>query len=291
MLWHSHRPLGERQLDVTRRWLPAPLSSIDRLTCLDPGEALKLSHVEFGAYAHLLGCLGEFVVPTMLTRARRLASEEHEAAAALSSAATAVSQHIGLFREVRSRVNAAVGFPLALLPEIRRVTDVVLGKHPAAVLLLTTCVHAVAEHHGLLRVQDDASLDAVARQILASYWQDAARPAQRVRLEAIRVFEDLPAVGRDDAIDDFVELVIGIEALLAVQARYDVENLQRYLRRPLARAEQSEVLDAVTDAKRHALLESGLTHSTFRELFGLVATRAQRERVEDALDIAMMTVA
>jgi hypothetical protein len=162
MLWHSHRPLGERQLDVTRRWLPAPLSSIDRLTCLDPGEALKLSHVEFGAYAHLLGCLGEFVVPTMLTRARRLASEEHEAAAALSSAATAVSPHIGLFREVRSRVNAAVGFPLALLPEIRRVTDVVLGKHPAAVLLLTTCVHAVAEHHGLLRVQDDASLDAVA---------------------------------------------------------------------------------------------------------------------------------
>jgi hypothetical protein len=291
MLWHPHAPFGERQFDVMRPWLPAQLSSVDRLACLNPGEALKLSHVEFGAYAHLLGCLGEFVVPTMLTRARRLASDEYEASAALASAATTESKHIGLFREARSRVNDALGFALALLPETRRVTDVVLGKHPAAVLLLTACIHAVAEHHGLLRVEDDASLDPLARQILASYWRDTARPAHRVQLETIRVFEDLPLVGKDDAIDHFVELVIGIEALLPVQARYDVENLRRYIRRPLDGAEQLEILDAVTEAKRHALLQSGLTHPTFQALFGLVATRAQRERVEDALDIAMLAVA
>jgi hypothetical protein len=47
----------------------------------------------------------------------------------------------------------------------------------------------------------------------------------------------------------------------------------------------------VTDAKRFALIESGLTHRSFRELFGLVATRAQRERVEEALDTGMTTVA
>ena len=289
MLWHSQTQADERGFDVTRHWLPAELSGADALACLAPGEALKLSHLEFGAYIHLLGCLEEVVVPTMLTLARRLVGAEPDASTMLARAATTEGTHIARFRASRSRVNAAFGFPLALLPETRRVTDVVLAKHPAAVLLLTSCLHAAAEHHGRIHVEDDASLDPLARRMLASYWSDAARPARRVRLETIRAFEALPLVGRDDAIDGFVELVMGIEALLSVQARYDVDNLQRYLRRPLDRTEQAEVAEAVTNAKRLVLIDSGLAHSTFRELFSLVATRAQRQRVEDALDVAMLT--
>lgn len=287
MIWQSYASLGDRQFDVTRRWLPSQLSAADRVECLTRGEALKLTHVELGAYTHLVSCLEEFVTPTTLTLARRLAFDERVAFAALASAATEESKHIGLFRETRQRVNAALGFSLALLPEARRVTGVVLGKHPAAVLLLTACVHALAEHHVARRAHDDTTLDPLARRILGAYWQDAARPAARVRLETIRVFQDLPPAGRDDAFDDFVELVIGIEALLHVQARFDVDNLLRYIRRPLGKAEQAELLEAITDAKRYALIESGLTHQTFRELFGLVATRAQRERVEQALGTAM----
>jgi hypothetical protein len=290
MIWQSYASLGDRQFDIARRWLPSALSAADRVDCLTRGEALKLTHVECAAYTHLVSCLEEFVTPTTLTLARKLAFDERVAFAALSSAATEESKHIALFREARKRMNAALGFSLALLPEARRVTGVVLGKHPAAVLLLTACVHAIAEHHAALRAQDDAALDPLARQLLAAYWHDAARPGQRVRLETVRAFQDLPPAGKDDAFDDFVELVIGIEALLSVQARFDVENLLRYIGRPLGKTEHAELLDAVTDAKRFALIESGLTHQSFRELFGLVATRAQRERVEEALDTAMTAV-
>jgi len=291
MIWQSYASLGDRQFDITRPWLPSALSAADQVECLTRAEALKLTHVECAAYTHLASCLEEFVTPTTLTLARKLAFDERVAFAALSSAATEESKHIALFREARKRMNTALGFPLALLPEARRVTGVVLGKHPAAVLLLTACVHAIAEHHAALRVQDDAALDPLARQMLAAYWHDAARPGQRVRLETVRVFQDLPPAGKDDAFDDFVELVIGMEALLSVQARFDVENLLRYIRRPIGKSEQAELLEAVTDAKRFALIESGLTHRSFRELFGLVATRAQRERVEEALDTRMTTVA
>jgi hypothetical protein len=291
MMWFSYAEFGDRRFDVTRRWLPAQLSGADRAACLTRGEAAKLSQIEFGAYTHLLGCLEESVTPTTMTLTRPLALGEREAYAALSGGASTELGHLGVFRETRARVNAALGFPLALLPEARRVAAVVLGKHPGAALLLTSCLHAIAERHALLRVQDDATLDALARQILAAYWQDASRHSRRIRQETVRVFQTMALAEKDDAIDHFAELVIGIEALLSVQARFDVDNLRRYIRRTLTRAEEAEVLEAVMAAKRYAFVESGLTHSTFRELFSLVATRSQRQRVEEALDMAMAVTA
>ena len=287
MLWFSYAEFGDRPFDVTRRWLPAQLSGSERVAGLTRIEALKLSQVEFGAYTHLVGCLEASVTPTTTTLTRALAVGEREAYAALSSAAGTGIGHVSVFRETRARVNAALGFPLGLLPETRRVAAVVLGKHPGAALLLTACLHSMAERHALMRVQDDAALDPLARQILAAYWGYAARQSPRIRQETVRVFQNLAMAEKDDAIDQFVELMIGIEALLSVQARFDVENLRRSIRRSLTGAEEAEVLQAVTAAKRYAFVESGLTHSTFRELFSLVATRAQRQRVEDALETTM----
>lgn len=61
--WRISDVLGDHHFDVTRRWMPAPLSGADGITCLTRAEELKLSHVELGAYAHLLGCLEEFIAP------------------------------------------------------------------------------------------------------------------------------------------------------------------------------------------------------------------------------------
>jgi hypothetical protein len=291
MRWFSHEELGDRELNVTRRWLPTPLSGAEGIAGLTRTEALKLSHVEFGAHAHLLGCMEEFIAPPTITIVRGIPHDERETFAALTSAATDEVGRRGLFLEVRARVSAAIGFPLALLPETRRAAGVVLAKRPGAVRLLTACLQSPAETHVLRCAQDHASLDALARQILTSYWRDAARRARRSRLETIRVFQAMAVVEKDEAIDDFVELVIGLEALLHVQSRFDVENLQRHIRRPLGKAEREEILEALMAAKRHTFVERGLADPGFREMFSLVATRDQRQRVEEALDIEMVTIA
>jgi hypothetical protein len=101
----------------------------------------------------------------------------------------------------------------------------------------------------------------------------------------------MAAAEKDDAIDDFIELMLGMEGLLHVQARFDVENLLRYIRRPLTKPEQAEILAAVLAAKRYTFIESGLMHPSFRELFSMVATRAQRLRVEQALRTTLTTAA
>jgi hypothetical protein len=44
-------------------------------------------------------------------------------------------------------------------------------------------------------------------------------------------------------------------------------------------------------AKRHTFVQSGLADPGFLEMFGLVATRDQRQRVEEALETEMVTIA
>jgi len=248
--WRISDVLGDHHFDVTRRWMPAPLSGADGITCLTRAEEVKLSHVELGAYAHLLGCLEEFIAPTMMRLSRDVELDDRAAFEAVSNIATEDIKHIGLFREVRARVNAALGFPLALLPEVGRVTSVVLGKHIGAVLLLTASIESLSEQHYLTCFQDDASLDPLTRHIFKAYWLEASQHARLERLESLRVFQGMVAAEKDDAIDDFIELVLGMEGLLHVQARFDVENLLRYIRRPLAKPEQAEILAAVLAAKR-----------------------------------------
>jgi hypothetical protein len=97
------------------------------------------------------------------------------------------------------------------------------------------------------------------------------------------------AGGRDD--DDESGGEHGLDEILNVQTRFDVENLARSIRRPLTSAEQTELVAGVLAAKRHTFIASGLMHPSFRELFSLVATRAQRLRVEQALGTTLAIAA
>jgi hypothetical protein len=93
----------------------------------------------------------------------------------------------------------------------------------------------------------------------------------------------MPADRRDRAIDDLIELVAAVHGLLEQQAAHDVDNLERSLDRTLPAADRREVQRAVMAAKRHAFIESGVTHPNFQELFGMVTTAEQRTRVQTAL--------
>ena len=69
-----------------------------------------------GAYAHLFGYVEEFIAPTMVTTRARLRPHHRDAFDALTNFAAEEVKHMTLFREVRAGVDAALGFPLALLP-------------------------------------------------------------------------------------------------------------------------------------------------------------------------------
>jgi hypothetical protein len=281
--WKISDVVGGRHFDGTRRWLPAPLSGADRIACLAPAEKLKLTQVEMGAYAHLFGYVEEFIAPKMVTLAREFQLDNREAFDALTNFAAEEVKHMMLFREVRAGVDAALGFPLALLPGADQVARAVLSKHTGAVLLLTSAIEWLTQLHYLTSFQNDDTLDPLTRHLFRSHWLEESQHARMDHLETLRAFRQMTETEKDQAVDDLIELVGAIDGLLQTQSRLDVQNLQACLWRKLSEGERGEIYSAVLAAKRYTFIESGVTHPNFQELFAQVTTSAQQARVQAAL--------
>lgn len=281
--WKISDVVDGHRFDPSRRWLPGRLSGADGTASLGAEEKIKLSHVEMGAYAHLFAYVEEFIAPKMLTLAHDFEIDHREAFDALANFAAEEVKHMSLFRELRGRVDAAVGFPLALLPGEKDVARAVLSKQTGAVLLLTAVIEWFTQLHYLTCFKDDEGLDPFTRHIFKCHWLEESQHARMDHLETLRAFEGMGDADRDMAMDDLIDLVAAVDGLLQQQAELDVENLRRYLGRSLGASAQQEVYAQVLAAKRYTFIESGVTHPNFQELFAAVATPAQQERVQKAL--------
>ena len=285
--WKIADVVGNRHFDGTRAWLPARLSGAGRVACLTPGEQRKLTHVEMGAYAHLFGFMEEFIAPKMLALARDFEIDRREAFDALTNFAAEEVKHMNLFREVRSCVNGALGFPLALLPGAPDVARAVLSQHTGAVLLLTAAIEWLTQLHYLSCFESDEALDPFTKHIFRSHWVEESQHAHMDHLETLRAFRAMSQSEKDQAIDELIELVGAVDGLLQLQAKLDVDNLQACLWRRLTAADRQEIQAAVLGAKRYTFIESGLTHPSFLDLLGLVATPAQQARVRQAVEAVL----
>jgi hypothetical protein len=281
--WKISDVVDGHQFDTSRRWLPAQLSGADAVVSLHETDRTKLTHVEMGSYAHLFGYVEEFIAPKMVTLARDFEIEHREAFDALTNFAAEEVKHMNLFREVRSRVDAAVGFDLALLPGQKAVARAVLSKQTGAVLLLTAAIEWFTQLHYLTCFKDNVALDPFTRHIFKCHWLEESQHARMDHLETLRAFDGIDDAHRDMAVDDLIGLVGAVDGLLQQQTQLDVENLERYLERSLGAPVRSEVYASVLAAKRYTFIESGVTHPNFQELFAAVTTPAQQERVQKAL--------
>ena len=189
-----------------------------------------------------------------------------------------------LFRAVRGLVDQEMGFPLVLLENQTEVAHYVLSKSNLAVLLLTSVIEWFTQLHYLTAFKDGADVDPFTKRIFKFHWIEESQHTKMGHLEAIRAHEGMDAADRDTAIDDLIELVGAVDGLLQKQTGFDVRNLQRYLGRDLSEAETTEIHDCVLRAKRYTFIESGVTHSNFQELFGLVTTEPQQQKVQQALE-------
>ena len=285
--WKISDVVSGQWFDTSRRWLPGRLSAADTVVSLSRDEKRKLSHIEMGSYSHLFGYVEEFIAPKMVSLAQDFQIDQREAFDALTNFAAEEVKHMTLFREVRGHVDAAVGFPLALISGQKEVARAVLSKHTGAVLLLTAAIEWFTQLHYLTCMKDNESIDPFTRHIFKCHWLEESQHARMDHLETLRAFQAMSPAEKDQAIDELIELVGAVDGLLQLQAKLDVDNLQACLWRRLDAAERHEIQTAVLAAKRYTFIESGLTHPNFLDLFGMVATPAQRQKVEQALDAVL----
>ena len=192
-----------------------------------------------------------------------------------------------LFREVGRRVDGKLGFPLELIDGQSEVAHAVLSKNRGAVLLLTAAIEWFTQHHYVSSMNHCDELDPLTREIFRCHWMEEAQHARLDHLEAIRLFRDMTAKEREEAIEDFIWLLAAIDGLLEQQVILDFANLGRHLDRTFTDQERQEILVGLLKAKRHSFIESGVTHPNFLELFLSVTTSAQQARVQGAVGLLL----
>jgi len=281
--WRIEEVLGERRFEPSKRWLPLRLSGASLTTVLDADERRKLTQVEMASYAHLFAYVEEFIAPKVTELSQDFRVERRDVFDALANFAAEEVKHMNMFRQLRDRVNATLGFETRLLGDQAATANYVLSKSTGAVLLLTACIEWFTQLHYTETFEDDAELDSFTKHVFKYHWLEESQHAQMDHLETLRAFEGLDEAGRDRAIDELIELVGAVDGLLVKQTGYDLENLARHLGRTLSPAEHADVERAVLSAKRWTFIESGVTHPRFQELFAAVTTPAQQARVGEAL--------
>ncbi|HEY3271824.1 MAG TPA: diiron oxygenase [Geothrix sp.] len=285
--WKIKDVLGTMGFDLGRPWLPAPLSGASGIFCLNAEEKRKLTHVEMGAYAHLFGFVEAFIAPEMVALARDSETANEAAFEALTNFAAEEVKHMHLFREIRKRVDAELGFPLELLEGQDKVASAVLGRHRGAVLLLTAAIEWFTQYHFTSAMKDADELDPLTKEIFRCHWLEEAQHARLDHLETLRVFKDMSEADRDTAIEDLIWLLAAVDGLLQQQVAHDLRNLGRYLGRAFTEDERQDIHRGLLKAKRHCFIESGVVHPNFQELFLSVTTRAQQAKVQLAVGLLL----
>jgi hypothetical protein len=281
--WRIEDVLEDRVFDTKHRWLPPALSATRMLEGLDEEDRRRLTQVEMAAYAHLFGYVEEFIAPKMVSLAKDHELRARDAFDALTNFAAEEVKHMNLFREVRRRVDQALGFEAALVGGEKETARFVLSKSTGAMLLLTAAIEWFTQIHFRDAMHDDAGLDPLTRRVFRAHWLEEAQHAKMDHMETLRAFAPMTDAEKDKAIDDLIELVAGVDGLMKEQSRLDLENFERLRGRALAPKMRQDVAREILRAKRWTFIESGVTHPRFQELFVAVTTSAQRERVGKAL--------
>jgi hypothetical protein len=287
--WRIEDVLGNERFDRARRWLPLSLSGASSITCLNDAEKRVLTQVELAAYAHLFGYVEEFIAPKVSALAHDFELGDRAAFDALTNFAAEEVKHMNLFRALRDRINAQLGFELSLLEGETSTARFVLGKSTGAVLLLTSAIEWMTQRHYLDAIKDDSDLDPFTRSIFKAHWMEESQHAQLDHLETVRAFGTMTASERDRAIDELIELVAAVDGLLKEQVERDLSNLTLLLHKSFETREKSELRREILRAKRWTFIQSGVTHPRFEQLFTEVTTPAQRTRVGAALESLFQT--
>jgi len=282
--WRIEDVLADRRFDPSKRWMPPSLSAAGAVTCLDEAGKRALTQIELAAYAHLFGYVEEFIAPKVSTLAHDFELENRSAFDALTNFAAEEVKHMNLFRALRGRTNAQLGFELELLAGETSTARFVLGKSTAAALLFISALEWMTQGHYLDAIKDDSGLDPFTKVIFKAHWVEESQHAQLDHLETVRAFEGLSPAERERAFDEVIEILRAVDGLLRQQTGHDLANLARLLRRTFNARETAELEREILRAKRWTFVLSGVMHPRFDELFRSLATPLQQQRVGTAIE-------
>jgi len=159
----------------------------------------------------------------------------------------------------------------------------VLAKGTWAVLVLTLHIELFVQLHYRQSIEPDSGLSELFKDVFLFHWKDEAQHSVLDELELKRHDATLSAEQRDQAVGEFIELVVAVDSILRVQAKADAAYFAVNCGRTLPLAEAELVAGQFLKAYRWQYIFSGAGHPRFQGIVKGMIGEAAMKRIAAAL--------
>jgi hypothetical protein len=273
-----------RQFDPDHKYLPDGLAVIDAFPDLSDPEKRLVSQTQGRTYANMFGFVERFINAKVLELSHDHWLGDQVALEALVRFSDEELKHQELFRriEVMMSQNMAPGYTFVGDPNA--VASVVLGKSSWAVMALTLHIELFTQMHYRQSIDPDAVLSPLFKDVFLYHWKEESQHAILDELEWQRLDAQLTKAERDQAVDEFIELVGAVDGLLQAQAAEDTRYFRESCGRTLSDTETEGVEKGFLKAYRWQYILSGAQHPHFVKVLTGLVNMEQAGRIMNALE-------
>jgi hypothetical protein len=261
-------------LDFTRPFLPEPLARTAQISGLDDRERLIVNHIRAHEYLSVFGIVEEFILPFVLDHARPQLDGDDDRVRALLQFACEEAKHIQLFKRFHERFVAGFGTGCAVIGPAAAIGTEVLDHDPLAVALVILHVEWMTQSHYVGSVRDDVAIDPLFASLLRHHWMEEAQHARIDTLMVEALADGRNDAGIEQAIDDYLAIVMFIDDGLKAQAALNLAAFESATGRTLEEEHREAFLAAQHRAASWTYLGSGMAHPRFRRTLGKISPAA-----------------
>jgi hypothetical protein len=275
--------IRSRQFDMTQKFLPDGLSQVQELTFLTPEEQRYISQIQGRTYANIFGLVERFINAKVLELSREHWLGDQVALEALVRFSDEELKHQALFRRIEQLAGAQMPAGYTFVPQPNDVARAVLSKSTWAVLALTLDIELFTLLHYRESIDPDPQLSDLFKDVFRFHWKEESQHAIMDGLEWKRHDATVTPAQRDQAVDEFIELVGAVDSILQLQAKADADYGAATCGRTLREAEQQALHAGILKAYRWQYILSGAQHPPFVKVLSSLITPAQGQRIHAAL--------
>jgi hypothetical protein len=272
-----------RSLDAAHDYLPNGLSLVDELPFLTPKERRFMSQIQGRTYANVFGLVERYIDAKILELARDYRFGDQVALEALVRFSDEELKHQELFRRVEALAAQAMPPGYAATADPNAVAQFVLGKSTWSVLALTCHIEIFTQVHYKKSIEPATALSPLWKDVFLHHWQEESQHAILDELEWRREDAKLTPEQRDAAVDDLIELVVGVDGILQAQAKADAQYFVGVADRTFSADDVHAIEAGVLKAYRWQYIVSGVQDGKFLGVLASMVTQTQLERISAAL--------
>ena len=272
-----------RCFDAAHKFLPDGLSLANAFSTLSADEKRFVSQIQGRTYANVFGLVERFINAKVLELSRDYWFGDQVALEVLVRFSDEELKHQALFRRIEAMVGEVLpgGYRFDFDPDA--VAHAVLGKSSWAVLALTLDIELFTQLHYRQSIDPDTELSELFKDVFLYHWKEESQHPLLDEIEWVRHDAGLTAEERDQAVDDFIELVAAVDGILQAQANADAGYFASACGRAVEDAEAPAIEAAFLKAYRWQYIHSGAQHQHFGKVLSSLISENQGQRIQAAL--------